>query len=108
MKSLTVSLLLVASFAAAQSRHIFTGVITDELCAASGHSSMAMGPTDGTCTRECVVAHDAQYVLLDGKAVYLLDNQKTPERFAGERVQVTGVLDAKTNTSHVQSIARAK
>ncbi|MBZ5609323.1 MAG: hypothetical protein LAP38_13755 [Acidobacteriia bacterium] len=48
------------------------------------------------------------YVLYDGKEVYTLSDQRTPERFAGKRVTVTGTLDARTKTIQVDSIAAAK
>jgi Protein of unknown function (DUF5818) len=38
-------------------------------------------------------------------ASYRLDDQKTAEKFAGEKVKVTGTLDAANNTIRVQSIA---
>jgi len=44
-------------------------------------------------------------VLADGKNVYQLSDQKKAESFAGQRVRVTGVLDAKANTIRVTSIA---
>ena len=69
---------------------------------------MRMGPTDAECVRACVVAHGASYVLLDGKNVYTLSDQKTPEKFAAQKVTVVGTLDAKTKTIQVQSIAPAK
>jgi hypothetical protein len=50
----------------------------------------------------------AQFVLLDGKTVYGLSDQKTPDNFAGSKVTVTGTLDAKTKTIQVKSIAAAK
>jgi hypothetical protein len=56
----------------------------------------------------CVFTHGALYVLYDGKEVYTLSDQKTPEKFAGKRVTVTGTLDAKTKTIQVVSIAGAK
>jgi len=105
---LVAGLLSVASAGAAQSRQTVVGVITDEICAGMGHSSMAMGPTDADCTRACVNAHGVRYVLFDGKTPYVLDDQKTPERFAGERVKVIGTVDVKTKTIHVQSIALSK
>jgi hypothetical protein len=86
----------------------FTGVITDSMCAYTGHAAMKMGPTDADCTRACVEAHGAQFVLLDGKNVYMLSDQKTPDAFAGSKVTVTGTLDAKTKTIQVKSIAAAK
>jgi uncharacterized protein DUF5818 len=69
---------------------------------------MRMGPTDAECSIACVGAHGAIYVLLDGKNVYTLSDQRTPEKFAGQKVKVTGTLDAKTKTIQVESIAAAK
>ncbi|MBI3049784.1 MAG: hypothetical protein HYY76_15875 [Acidobacteria bacterium] len=101
-------LVLGAVSPTAQDVQTFTGVITDDMCAYTGHASMRMGPTDAECTRACVSAHNARYVLLDGKNVYGLSDQRTPEQFAGEKVRVTGTLDAKTKTIQVKSISAAK
>jgi hypothetical protein len=67
-----------------------------------------MGPTDADCTAACVSAHGATYVLYDGKEVYALSDQRTPEKFAGQKVRVTGTLDAKTKTIQVDSISASK
>ena len=67
-----------------------------------------MGPTDGECTIACVLAHGAFYVLYDGKEVYTLSDQQTPEKFAGKRVTVTGSLNNKTKTIRMASIIAAK
>jgi hypothetical protein len=69
---------------------------------------MQMGPTDAECTVACVQAHGALYVLFDGKNVYTLSDQQAPEKFAGKKVTVTGSLDAKTRTIHVDSMIAAK
>jgi len=108
MRSLILSLLLVSALSAAQAKQTFTGVITDNMCAKDGHAGMRMGPTDAECTRLCVMTHDAAYVLYDGKEVYLLSNQQTPEKFAAQKVRVVGTLDAKTKTIHVDSITAAR
>jgi len=102
------SLLAVAALAAAPATQTFTGTITDNICARGGHSQMRMGPTDAECTVACVGAHGATYVLFDGKEVYTLSDQRTPEKFAAQKVKVTGTLDAKTRTIQVESITAAK
>src|SRR5579864_4999722 len=84
----------------------FTGVITDSGCANGNHKAMGMG-TDPECTKACVKAHGAQYVLYDGKDAYTLSDQKTPEQFAAKKVTVTGTMDAKTKTIKVDSIKAA-
>ena len=93
---------------AAQGKSKFTGVITDSMCATADHARMRMGPTDAECTIACVLAHDAKYVLYDGKKVYTLSDQRTPEKFAGRRVMVRGLLDVKTTTIQVDSITATK
>ena len=108
MKPLLLSLLAIAVLSAAPGKRKFTGAITDSMCALADHSRMRMGPTDAECTVACVQAHGALYVLYDGKEVYTLSDQQTPEKFAGKKVRVTGTLDAKTKTIHVDSITAAK
>ena len=108
MKHLILSLLAVAAISAAAGKQTFTGTITDNICAKAGHSQMRMGPTDAECTVACIGIHDATYVLYDGKDVYTLSDQQTPEKFAAQKVRVTGTLDAKTKTIQVDSITAAK
>jgi hypothetical protein len=105
MKHLVSSLLGVAALSLAPGRQTFTGTITDNMCAKAGHSQMRMGPTDAECTIACISAHGATYVLYNGKDVYTLSDQRTPEKFAARKVRVVGTLDAKTKTIHVDSIA---
>jgi hypothetical protein len=104
MKQLILSLLVVAAVSAGQRPQTFTGVITDSECAIRGHAGMRMGPTDAECTRLCVMVHSAFYVLYDGKDVYTLSDQETPEQFAAQKVRVVGTLDVKTRTIQVESI----
>ncbi|MBV9768742.1 MAG: hypothetical protein JOZ32_04155 [Bryobacterales bacterium] len=99
---------IIAALAAAPVKQKFTGTITDSMCPDGDHSRMRMGPTDAECTIACVNVHDAMYVLYDGKEDYTLSDQKTPEKFAGKKVIVTGTLDAKTKTIQVDSITAAK
>ena len=108
MKSLILSLILIAAFPSAQAKRQFTGTITDSMCPDGDHSRMRMGPTDAECVLACIDVHGATFVLYDGKNTYMLNNQKMPEKFAGQKVAVTGTLDAKTNTITVDSIAAAK
>jgi hypothetical protein len=107
MKHLLCSLLAVAAISAAPASQTFTGVVTDDMCG-KDHSNMRMGPTDAECTLACISAHGATYVLYDGKTEYTLSDQRAPEAFAGQKVTVTGTLDAKTRTIHVESIRAAK
>jgi len=91
----------VLAFAAAPKT--FTGVITDTMCG-KDHAMMGVKP-DSKCVLECVKS-GSKYALLEGSNVYELSDQKTPEKFAGQKVKVTGTLNG--NVLQVQSIAAAK
>jgi hypothetical protein len=103
---LSAALLAAAALGAGRADQTFTGVISDSMCAID-HTSMRMGPTDGECTQACIEEHDATYVLVDGKNVYQLSDQRAPKPFAGKRVKVVGTLDAATGTITVSSITGA-
>ena len=115
MKYVLTSVLLLTVGAAASSVAVsaqkpqtYTGIITDNVCATEGHTAMRMGPTDAECTLACVDVHGSAYVLYDGKNVYQLSDQKTPQQFAARKVEVTGTLDAKTKTIQVDSMIAVK
>ena len=108
IRKLALILLAVSALSAAPATRTFTGVITDDMCGKGDHSQMRMGPTDAECTIACVSAHGALYVLYDGKNIYTLSDQQTPEKFAGKRVKVIGTLDDKTKTIKVDSISATK
>ena len=105
---IALSLIAGAALSAAPDKETLTGIITDDMCAHADHSQMRMGPTDAECTLACVDVHGASYVLYDGKTAYMLSDQRTPEKFAGQRVRVVGTLEAKTKTIQVDSISAAK
>ena len=107
VRYLSVVLLALAVISGASAAETFTGTITDDMCAKGDHSGMRMGPNDGECARSCVILHDAEYVLWDGRATYQLSDQKKPYEFAGQRVRVTGTLDSKTRMIKVESITAA-
>jgi hypothetical protein len=108
MRPLALVLLLIAATAAGQSSQTFSGAITDSVCADANHSRMRMGETDAECATACVEAHDAMFVLYDGKVAFELSDQKAAAPYAGKKVTVSGTLDAKSNTIRVQSIAPAR
>ena len=108
VRAALVGLLGLTTLSPASASETFTGTISDGICALDGHASMRMGPTDEDCARACVDAHDCQFVLVSGAAVYALSDQKAAEKFAAARVTVTGTLDAAKKTIQVDSIAAAK
>ena len=85
------------------------GYISDSMCGLD-HSAMKMGD-DKTCTLKCVDG-GAKFVLADRahKVVYALDDavQEQAHEFAGQKVTVTGQVDAKAKTIHVAKIEAAK
>jgi hypothetical protein len=96
------------AFAAPQER-TFRGEIMDTQCAKMGSHEVMMkkaGARDvAECTRDCVKM-GGKYVLYDAatKTTYQLDDQRTPERFAGQRVNVKGDYDAARKQIQVASI----
>ena len=80
----------------------FTGVITDTMCG-KDHAMMKVSP-DAKCVVECAKGDKNKYALFDGKNVYVLSDQKTPEQFAGKKVTVTGTLYEKTRILKMDSI----
>jgi hypothetical protein len=73
----------------------FTGVIHDNRC---------VGPN---CARQCPITKEPKYTLQSGEAAWVLSDQKTPARFTGKKVVVTGTIGAG-NKINVISIAPAK
>ena len=81
----------------------FVGSISDSMC---GAKHMMAGESAKDCTLQCVKG-GAKYILIDpsGK-IYQLSDQKTPEQFAGAKVNVTGTL--KGDTIAVTSMVAAQ
>lgn len=81
---------------AAPGKKTFVGYISDSVCGLK--HEMAPGMPDKQCTVTCVRGPQGYYVLADraNKKVYKLSDQSTPEKFAGEKVKVTGTLDGDT------------
>jgi hypothetical protein len=105
MKRLVVTLFVLAMAvgnALAQKEQTFVGKIGDSQCGLK--HPMGMG-SDKECTLKCVKM-GGKFILADQKknVVYQLDDQKTPEQYAGQTVKVTGTLDSKTKTIKVKSI----
>ncbi len=99
----TLIVLISGALALAAAPKTFTGVITDAMCG-KDHSMMGIKP-DAKCVAACV-KQGSKYALVVGDDVYDLSDQKTPEKFAAQKVNVKGTLDGKT--IQVQSITAAK
>jgi len=99
----TTLILLAAALALLAAPQTFTGVITDAMCG-KDHAMMGVKP-DAKCVTACV-KDGSKYALIVGDNVYELSDQKTPEKFAAQKVKVTGSLNGKI--IQVQSITAAK
>ncbi len=95
---LVIFAVALAGLAAADT---FTGTITDTMCGAK--HTMMKDQSDEKCVRTCVKG-SSQYALFDGQNVYKLSDQKSPAKFAAQKVKITGTLDAKTKTIKVTSM----
>jgi hypothetical protein len=87
---------------------VYLGVITDTMC---GLDHAHMGATDNAkCVRDCVKTGGGKwkYALHDGKNMYVLSDQQTPEKFAAQKVKVTGTLYEKTKIIKVEKIEAMK
>lgn len=88
---------------------VYTGVISESMCGIN-HTSMGISP-DPKCIVECVKhGQGVRYILVEEKtkAMYILSDQQTPERFAAQRVRITGVLYPKTKILKVEKIEAAR
>jgi hypothetical protein len=101
MKKRMLLTTMFAALAVAGKTETFTGVITDTMCGAN-HNMMKDHPAD-QCVKLCSKGQYS-YALYDGSSIFKLSDQKTPAKFAAQKVKVTGTLDQKTNTIKVSSI----
>jgi hypothetical protein len=110
MKPLRIWLFLLAAItfaAAGASKTAFHGEVSDTQCAMNVHSlsrsheemiqKQTIGTDAASCAKACV-RRGGEWVLRSGDDIYRLRNQAGVEWFAGQRVEITGTLDTKTNT----------
>jgi hypothetical protein len=110
----TAGILAMASAALGQDVHVFRGIVSDSQCALNVHSltrshqemlkSKSMGGTSNTCSVYCIAYLGGYLVLASGKDVFRLDRADQVHGFEGQKVKVTGILDAKLNQIHVLKI----
>jgi hypothetical protein len=107
-------ILAVAAAAFAQNPKVFHGEISDSQCAMNVHSltrshqemlkSKSMGGTANTCSMYCIEHLGGYLVLSSGNDVLRLDRADLVHGFEGQKVKLTGVLDAKAKQIHVLKI----
>jgi hypothetical protein len=108
------AVLALAGASYGQNSQVFRGEISDNQCAMNVHSltrsheemlkAKSMGGTANTCSQYCVEHLGGYLVLSSGKDVFRLDRADLVHGFEGEKVKVTGVLDAKLKQIHVLKI----
>ena len=109
-----ILLLAALAFAGSDDPWIFRGEIADSQCALNVHSltrshqemlkSKSMGGTSLSCTLYCVKYLGGDLVLTSRKHVYRLDNQSLAQKFIAQKVKITGTLDQKSNTIHIEKM----
>jgi hypothetical protein len=107
-------ILAVTSAAHGQNMKVFRGEVSDSQCALNIHSltrshqemlkSKSMGGTANTCSTYCIEHLGGYLVLSSGNDVFRLDRADLVHGFEGQKVKVTGVLDAKLKQIHVLKI----
>ena len=104
----------VLSLAQDKPARVFRGEISDSQCALNVHSltrshqemlkSKSMGGTAASCSTYCIEHLGGELVLAAGKDVFKLDRPDLVHGYEGQKVKLTGILDAKTNRIHVLKI----
>jgi hypothetical protein len=107
-------ILAAAGAAHGQDAKVFRGEVSDSQCALNVHSltrshqemlkSKSMGGTASTCSMYCIEHLGGYLVLSSGKDVFRLDRADLVHGFEGQRVKLTGILDAKAKQIHVLKI----
>ncbi|HEY6339256.1 MAG TPA: hypothetical protein VIW68_12255 [Candidatus Sulfotelmatobacter sp.] len=101
-----------------EATRVFHGEVSDSQCALNVHSltrshqemlkSKSMGGTSTSCSLYCIKNLGGEFVLSAGKTVYRLDKQDAVREFAGQKTKITGTLDPKTKTIHVEKVESAE
>jgi hypothetical protein len=112
--ALLAAMVFMAPAASGAGETTFEGEIADSQCAMGVHSlnrshkeMIEMGHAGSTaedCARYCVHSRGGRYVLMTKHDVFKLDNQDMAEKYAGQKVKLTGTLDSKTNIIQVKSV----
>ena len=119
MKRFSISWLFLATIALARgpAESVFRGEISDTQCAMNVHSlsrshqemieKQSLGTDAASCARACV-HRGGEWVLRSGEDVFRLKNQEGMEVFAGQQVEIKGMLNPKTKTIDNLSVEAAK
>jgi len=113
-----VVLLSILVLAADKREQQFTGVISDSQCAYNIHSQThshremlqqhTMGGTEAECVRTCVKIGGSYVLLTKENRAWQLSDQKTPSKFAAQRVVVRGTPSTDGKSIEVAAVTAAK
>ena len=103
MRTIVYGVIAASVLACAEVPRTFTGVITDTMCGVKPHSAMLKDKSEAECVKLCAKGQFS-YALVDGTNVMKLSDQKTPAKFAAQKVKITGTYDDKSKTLKVASI----
>ena len=103
MRIICMIALAASLLAGAEAPKTFTGVITDTMCGLKPHSAMLKDKSEAECVKLCAKGQFS-YALVEGTNVMKLTDQKTPVKYAAQKVKVTGTYDEKIKTIKVVSI----
>jgi hypothetical protein len=67
--------------------------------------SKSMGGSSASCALYCITYLGGNLVLTSRKHVYRLDDQSLAKKFVGQKVKISGTLDSKSDTIHINKIA---
>lgn len=106
MKNWFLTIAAAGTLMASSDAKTFTGTITETMCGTK--HTMGISP-DARCVRECVKSDPKKwrYALQVGDKMYVLSDQQRPEKFAAQKVKVTGTLFEKTNILKADRIEAA-
>jgi len=113
-----VVLLSILVLAADKREQQFTGVISDSQCAYNIHSEThshremlqqhTMRGTEEECVRTCVKIGGSYVLLTKENRAWQLSDQKTPSKFAAQRVVVRGTPSTDGKSIEVAAVTAAK
>ena len=84
----------VDKYQAAAAEQTFSGVVTDSMCGAKHNTTMDQSAA--VCTKMCL-KKGASFALVDGDKLYKLNGgEGYLDKFAGERVKISGTLNGDT------------
>lgn len=105
--ALIVTLTFIGAAPVPQPSKAYIGIVSDSMCRID-HKSMGTAD-ERKCVLDCVGdGKTYKFALVVGNDAYLLSDQQTPAKFAGQKVRVTGVLYAKTKILKVDKIEAVK